>query len=349
MERNFYFQWHLTERCNLRCRHCYQNTEEYQQHITLEDFELVLDRIGTALKKWNWGGRIALTGGEPLVIKSFRALVERLDEQPWLSFFDILSNGTLIDESTAAWLASLHRLRRIQISLDGATASSHNRIRGEEAFESALRGMRNLRKHGVDISIMFTLFRSNLDQIENILELAHREEAETISIERLVPIGRGQELMEELLTPEEIQKAYLKIWNLSKKYYEMGYSLKILKFRTLWAAIDPTHAHSQKDLPGTLQLGASCSIGFDSLCIMPDLTVLPCRRLPIPIGNLREDTLFKIWYSSPLLWKIRNKDMLEGKCRNCDLKAICGGCRAVTYSLTGDILGADPQCFYDIA
>jgi radical SAM protein with 4Fe4S-binding SPASM domain len=78
---------------------------------------------------------------------------------------------------------------------------------------------------------------------------------------------------------------------------------------------------------------------------MPNGDVLPCRRLPIKIGNLFETTLYDIWYMSPFLWEIRNPEKLKGKCNHCEYIPICRGCRAVAYALQGDYLAGDPQCW----
>ncbi len=346
MERRFYFQWHLTESCNLRCKHCYQNSDGYQDTISLDDFNLVLSRISTALMKWRLPGRVAVTGGEPFLIRNLYDLLRRLDDEPWLDFFDILSNGILIDDWTAKSCRAFTHLRRIQISLDGATEEVHDAIRGNGTFRKALSALNSLRNAGVTTSIMFTLFRSNRHQVRDILELARDYGCDSISIERLVPIGRGEHLSTEILNASELMNTYLDIWQASKILHASGSNLKVLKFRPLWAALDPNHTKAQSHLPATLQLGASCSIGLDAMTIMPDLSVLPCRRLPIPIGNLRTDTIFKIWYGSELLWKIRNKYNLKGRCHGCDLVALCGGCRAVAFSRTQDVMDEDPQCFY---
>jgi len=90
--------------------------------------------------------------------------------------------------------------------------------------------------------------------------------------------------------------------------------------------------------------GGICSIGLDGLCILPDATVLPCRRLPIAIGNLKEDSLLEIWHKSDLLWQIRDKRNLKGKCKSCEFIPQCSGCRAMAYACTGDYLAEDPQC-----
>ena len=97
--------------------------------------------------------------------------------------------------------------------------------------------------------------------------------------------------------------------------------------------------------PDDPDVGALCSVGNNALTIMPDGTVYPCRRLPISIGNIMKDGLFKIWYDSEFLWNIRNPKNIQGKCKTCDLLANCRGCRAVAYFCVGDYLAEDPQCW----
>jgi molybdenum cofactor biosynthesis enzyme MoaA len=84
---DFYFQWHITDRCNLRCSHCYQN-----------DYSLktVADKINHALTVWKKEGRLAITGGEPFIRKDLFDLLHYLEQQPTIKKIGILSNGTLI-------------------------------------------------------------------------------------------------------------------------------------------------------------------------------------------------------------------------------------------------------------
>ena len=93
-------------------------------------------------------------------------------------------------------------------------------------------------------------------------------------------------------------------------------------------------------------LGAPCVIGKDGLCVMPTGDVFPCRRFPIPIGNLVETPLTQIWNESEILKKLRRKENLKGKCGSCEIKD-CWGCRSLVLSLTGDYLAEDPHCWYD--
>ena len=82
------------------------------------------------------------------------------------------------------------------------------------------------------------------------------------------------------------------------------------------------------DENGTELLGAPCIIGRDGLCIMPDGTVLPCRRFPIPVGNLLRDPL---------------QENLKGKCGRCGIED-CRGCRSLALALTSDPFAEDPHC-----
>lgn len=110
---------------------------------------------------------------------------------------------------------------------------------------------------------------------------------------------------------------------------------RILMYRPLFTLVAPDDH----------DMGALCSVGNNALTIMPDGTVYPCRRLPIPIGNILIDGLFAIWYDSEVLWKIRNPKNIQGKCRDCDLLVNCRGCRAMAYFSSGDYLAEDPQCW----
>ncbi|HXX36426.1 MAG TPA: SPASM domain-containing protein, partial [Thermodesulfobacteriota bacterium] len=92
-------------------------------------------------------------------------------------------------------------------------------------------------------------------------------------------------------------------------------------------------------------LGAPCVAGVDGLCVMPEGDIFPCRRFPISIGNLLVQPLTEIWERSDLLEKLRKKENLKGKCRNCEIDD-CRGCRSLALSLTGDYLEEDPHCYY---
>lgn len=342
---DFYFQWHITDKCNLRCTHCYQENYTDASEMPFEELKIVANKLFQTLSKWKKKGDFSITGGEPFIRKDLFSFLEYLDSSEWVSNLDILSNGTMITDKTAERLKKLAKLDRIQVSLDGASPKSHDRIRGHGAFEKAINGIRILNCHGIDVNIMFTLQRCNMKDVASLIDLAIEEGVRALTIERLVPTGSARDANDSLLSPEEIRDTFQYVSDRADSEYEKGTQLHILKYRPLWINIDPRRAKAGVNTAPDRELGAVCSIGLDGLCILPDATVLPCRRLPIPIGNLKRDSLAKIWFTSNLLWQIRDKRNLKGKCRTCEFIPRCSGCRAMAYACTGDHLAEDPQCW----
>lgn len=328
----FYFQWHLTERCNLKCLHCYQSNN-IPSEIPLKNLLVIVDKMEEALMKWGKRGTLSLTGGEPFLRRDeLHTLMRRLDSSDCVAYYDILSNGSFITESEAKALSLHSGLRRVQVSLEGASSERNDQIRGKGSFEDTLRALHNLLAEDIDVSVMMTITRQNRDQIRPMIELMKQEGVPTIALERLIPEGRGAELSDFLLRPEELHEVCDDIYHLAVN----NGSVRILMHRPLFGLVAPEDQ----------TVGALCSAGNNALTIMPDGTVYPCRRLPIPIGNVLTDGFYKIWYGSDVLWRLRNQKGLNQQCRECEFLTNCRGCRAMAYATSGDFMGEDPQCWH---
>jgi radical SAM protein with 4Fe4S-binding SPASM domain len=341
----FGFQWHITDRCNLRCTHCYQEDYSGAKELGLDSLKRIADKIITTLSKWNKRGDIAITGGEPLLKKEMFPLIHYLESADEISSVDILSNGTLINAKILAQIQHLTKLRCVQVSLEGASPESNDAIRGEGTFQKVMRAIRLLRSGGVSVNIMFTLQRRNVEDVPSLIDLAIAEGISSLTIERFVPTGSGAKIREELLPPEEIKRVFDYISERAEQEIARGGLTSISRSRPLWVMCNRNTGSLGADTSQGDTAGGICSIGLDGLCILPDATVLPCRRLPIPIGNLKNDSLLKIWHTSDLLWKIADKRNLKGKCNSCEFSTQCSGCRAMAYACTGDYLAEDPQCW----
>ena len=340
----FYFQWHITERCNLRCLHCYQEGYTSQSEFSLAQLKQIADEIDLTLEKWDMRGRIALTGGEPFLKEELIPLMGYLEQKKYILKIGILTNGTLIDEEIVNRLKNLQKLYSIQISLDGASEEINDFIRGKGAYKKAVDSFRLLHKKGIRTRLMFTVHKKNLQDVPALIDLAVREKIGALTIERFVPEGKGSQAKDWFLTKKEVHELYEYVSQRSDTEYKNGTPLTIWKCRSLWANIEPQRAKAT-DIPVQVALGSMCAIGINSLTILSDGTVLPCRRLPIPIGNIKNDSIYNIWHTSKLLWEIRDKNNLKGKCNGCDLIPWCSGCRAIAYAVMGDYLAEDPQCW----
>lgn len=243
---------------------------------------------------------------------------------------DLLTNGTLLTDNIIDKLKQYKKLRRLQLSLEGLR-ETNDKIRGINSYNSTIETIDKLKKHGLVVSIMMTVGKHNQDEVIPLAEELAKHNIDVFIIDRFIPEGQSSELTKWVLSPEEIREVYTKAY----EYFKRTLKPRFLLYRTLFCLLNPDDPH----------IGAICSVGNNALTIMPNGDVLPCRRLPIKLGNLFETTLYDIWYTSDLLWEMRNPNNLKGKCHDCEYIPICRGCRAVAYAVKGDYLAEDPQCW----
>ena len=329
----FYFQWHFMNRCNLRCAHCYQGGYCFED-LPLDKLLEIGNQIVLALRAWNMLGRISLTGGEPFLSPHLIPLIDFLEAEPHIKQFDILTNGTCITEEHIVALRQSKKLHQIQISLDGATAMVHDSVRGAGTFDKVLDTIKNLKRNGFAVSFMFTLMRQNKSHAVKMIDFADQCGVDAITVERVTPCGHSN--ISDILTAMEIKDIYE---NITERANVVRDSLTVRRARPLW--INTTSLNINPNA----KIGGFCPVGLTALAILWDGTVLPCRRLEIPIGNILTDGIFKIWYDSDVLWRIRDKSNLKGKCHDCRNIERCGGCRAIAYETTDDYMGEDVQCW----
>ncbi|MEW6487998.1 MAG: radical SAM protein [Thermodesulfobacteriota bacterium] len=339
-EQEFFVQWHLTERCNLRCLHCYQAGRSGGE-MTLAELLGVVDEVADAAAAWSaaygicFTSSFQVTGGEPLLRAELWDVLDHLRAAGFPTH--LLSNGTLIDGDAAHRLAGLG-VAGVQVSLEGPEAV-HDAVRGPESFRGALRGVAHLLSAGVHVDLNVTLSARNADRVDELVAIARAAGVPRIGFSRLVPYGRGAELAGELLPASRVREVYEHLRSLEVPGLAIGTG-------------DPLA--TQLDLDGTDGAGCTavggCAAGVSGITILPDGTLHPCRRLPIPIGNLRTDDLREVWATSPVLAALRDKGRYSGRCGACARWAACRGCRAVAYAVTlargcGNYLADDPQCF----
>ena len=332
----FTIQWHLTERCNLRCVHCYQDELFSKKELTFDQSKKIIDSILKALKIWKRKGRINFTGGEPLFKKKllFQLINYVKKKDPQISI-GLLTNGTFLTDSVVKKLKKAG-VSFVQVSLDGATEKGNDLIRGKGSFKKAVEGIKRLVRANFTSAIMFTLHKKNVHEIPGIVDLALNLGVTRMGVERIVPTGRGKNLRKEMLIPEELHQVFLYLAKRRLEIRKKRLKLDIWTYRPLWYLL-------RKEVKDS-QIGGGCSAGLNGLTIMPNGDVMPCRRLNLIIGNLLKDNLFEIWYSSPILWDLRDRTKIR-KCGKCPNLHNCSGCRAVAYAVTGDYLEKDPQCW----
>jgi len=336
--RRLLLQWHITERCNLRCSHCYQ--ESYSgKELGLEDLLELMAQFKDLLKFWRHaencqriGGHITVTGGEPFVRQDFLALLEVFSANSKHFSFAILTNGSSIDSAMARELRKLGP-RFVQVSIEGAQAT-HDKIRGEGNFEQTVSALKHLVRERIRTFISFTAHRGNFHEFAEVARLGRRLRVSSVWADRLIPWGTGSAMKELVLTPDETQE-FFEIMKRARK--------KATLFRN-----GRTEVAMHRALQFLVGGGQPyhCTAGDTLITIQPNGDLYPCRRMPIRVGNLMETNLFELYYNSELFRALRNRDLIGDGCRNCFYSALCrGGLKCLSYALTGDPFQTDPGCW----
>ncbi|KAB2821319.1 MAG: SPASM domain-containing protein [Candidatus Dadabacteria bacterium] len=248
----------------------------------------------------------------------------------------ILSNGISIDAEKAKRLSKAG-VKGVQVSIEGPE-EVHEAVRGRGSFRASLKGVRHLLEAGMPVTLNTTLSDLNANRFMELVELAGAEGVQKLGFSRLVPSGRGRQLLDRMLSPEKVQELYGMISSVRTD------GLRIVSGDPVYSMVGAVF-----DSTGDTPVGG-CAAGLSGLTIMPDGTVTPCRRLPVPIGNVRKDSLREIWAASEVLNALRDRSRYKGKCGSCRRWDACRGCRAIAYAHSqacgeGDFLAEDPQCF----
>jgi radical SAM protein with 4Fe4S-binding SPASM domain len=322
-------QWHLSDRCNLRCTHCYQSSFQGEER-GLEDWRgLLSDYLGFLHTQHIAHGHINVTGGEPLALREFPAFMEMLASANERVSCGILSNGTLIDRAMARQLRRWNT-HHVQVSIEG-TRATHERIRGSGSFDAAVAGVQALVAEGVACVISFTAQRSNWREFPAVAQLGRDLGVTRVWSDRLIPTGQAD--LAEVLTPAETQ-AYFRSMRAAQQARPM-----------FWGKRSPVAMHRALQFMESDERAYRCTAGDSLITVMPDGTLYPCRRLPIPAGNVYQTPL-AILYQSPLFKRLRDPAWVSSGCEHCTYQSICrGGLRCLAHAMTGDLQRADPGCW----
>ncbi|MEE9191232.1 MAG: heme b synthase [Candidatus Aerophobetes bacterium] len=335
----------VTRRCNLACLHCRASAESNPSpdELTGEEWMRVIDQIaslGTPI--------LILTGGEPILRKDIYEIAEHAASKGLRVVLS--SNGVNINRESTRKMKNAG-IKRLAISLDGATPKTHDHFRGVKgAFKEAVKGIKEAKEADLDFQINTTITRLNLEEVPKILDLAARLGAVAYHPFLLVPVGRGSQLRSQEISAEEYEEV---LWWFAETKEKMSLPIKVTcaphYYRVLHqrgekggkALSTQTHgldAFTRGCLGGT----AFCFVSFTG-------DVQPCGYLELKCGNVRKKNFSDIWKNSQGFNDLRNIGKYQGKCGRCEFKRICGGCRARAYSVSGSYLAEEPYCVYEPA
>ena len=325
--------WMTTNRCNLKCKHCYQNAGGSREgELSTTQARSLIDGIARA------GFRIMIfSGGEALMRPDILELVSYAASKGLRPVFG--TNGTLLTKEMVKGLKESGAMA-MGISLDSLSPRLHNDFRGDEtAFERTLEGIDNCRSLGLPFQLHTTVMDWNQGEILDLIDFAVEKGAIASYLFFLIPVGRGAMIEESALEVQAYEELLRKIM---RKQKEIPIPIKPT------CAPQFTRVARQLGVPLDKRFSRGCLAGLTYCVVSPVGMVRPCAYMTEEAGNIREQPFDQIWRESPLFARLRTKDY-GGKCGGCDHQDICGGCRArAAYYHEGDFMAEDSYCAYQI-
>jgi len=336
----------ITDRCNLRCKYCYfyNSPADVKTDLPLEEWLRFFEELNRCAVT-----EVTLAGGEPFIREDLKDILEGVIRNRMR--FSILSNGTLITEDMARFLASTPRCNYVQVSLDGSGPETHDSFRGPGSFDRAVAGLRLLQKHGVRVAVRVTIHRRNVRDLEAIARLLLEDLGlDSFGTNSAGHMGLCQKNTDQVeITAPERELAMKTLIKLNKKYRgRINATAGPLAEGRMWTRMEQARRKGLASLPeGGWLTGCGCT--FNKISIRTDGAIVPCNMLShIVLGRINRDRLEDIWQNHPELWKIRERRFIPLSrfefCRGCEYLYYCtGNCPALSYSLLGEVDHPSPD------
>ncbi len=362
--------WNVTHACNLRCLHCYENAgARTSDELTTDEALQVIDTLvdsGVLI--------LAFSGGEPTIRPDILQLVEHSSDRGM--FTAMATNAVLFSSRKKVQEFKNAGLKFVQISLDGLNQETHDHFRGVlGVFNKTVQGIKNCVAEELFVEVATTVTRLNQQEMPGMIDFVHDLGANWFMLYNFVPTGRGTEIIESDLTPDERETILHLCWNKMKSS-----GMEVLSTAPQFARVAqqieakpivldtsgrvasdyqnggdactvPTHFYNPKlsgDLKRLADFIGGCGCGRFYMALEPNGDMYPCVFFPhdeaMRVGNILKDNFEMIWRRSKLFRELRDKDNLKQNCGSCQYRYTCGGCRARAYNYFGDVLAPDPGC-----
>ena len=319
----FSLQWHITNACELHCRHCYDRSQP--SPLPLAEALGVLDELYEFCRRRFVQGHVSFTGGNPFLYPHFEQLYRAGAERGFL--LSILGNP--VGRERLEPLLEIQKPQFFQVSLEGLP-EYNDKMRGEGHYQRVMEFLPLLRRLGVYATVMLTLTRDNIGQVLPLAERLRERGADSFTFNRLSRVGEGT----DLALPEK--KSYL---DFLVRYVQAASHNPILHYKDNLLNV-LAYKNGEALFGGCTGFG--CGAAFNFLVLLPDGQVHACRKFPSPLGDIRGKSLSHI-YDSPLARKYRDGCRA---CKDCPIRYACGSCLAMAHSFGLDVFARkDPHCF----
>ena len=330
-------QWHITNRCNKRCSHCYQvdyNGKEFTINTLKEVVSQFLELLNeyNKINNLNTKGQINITGGEPFIREDIWELLDLFKEYKKYFDFGVLTNGSFLNKDIVKRLKS-YNPRIVQVSLDGSK-ETHDKIRGKNSYNEVIKALKLLKKYKIYSLVSFTANDKNYKEFSKVVKVARKYKASKVWTDRMVPIGAGNTGEVKTLNKDQVVEYINIIRKEQNNLLNIFFKTKISGERSLQFLNGVSSSYK-------------CNAGDGLITLLENGDVMPCRRLPIIAENINNSSLKEIYFNSKIFKDLRSIKEAPKGCSKCDFNKICnGGAKCIAYGVYGDYRNGDYGCIH---
>ena len=344
--------WNITNRCNLRCRHCYQDSlhDALADELTLAEKLDLVDQMAE-----EYIAMVAFAGGEPTICPDLLPVARRCHEHG--IHMSVATHGGTMTQRLAAELADAG-VRYVEISLDSVHPDRHDAFRGQPGmWHRTVRGMRRVvEQENLRLGIAMCVHQGNVDEVDDMVQFAIDIGASCIAHFNFIPVGRGLEMVDSDITPKQRQRLLERL-NEVMQSGRLGVLSTAPQLGRVCLAGSPadgrqacSHAGSGSGAKARVvakYLGG-CGAGRTYVCVEPNGNITPCVYMPHRVlGNIRHRRFMDIFRHNEFCDLLCDRDRLTHHCEVCRFKNYCGGCRARADAYFGAVNAGDPGCIFN--
>lgn len=337
----FAFQWHITDECDQRCKHCYIFNDENQEHLITTDFNDLEYIFNNCIDMCNIIDRkpfFYVTGGDPLLHPDFWKLLELFKKNNVK--FGIMGNPFHLTSEVCNKLKHYGCIA-YQMSLDGLE-KTHDYFRKPGSYEETLNKIKLLKNANINTNIMTTVSKINMKEITDLIDVVVENGVDTYSFARYCPkkYDKSSHMM-----PNEYRSLLNECWNKFRQYENSSTYFDLKDHLWTLFLYEKELFKIDSDLDENV-IYEGCNCGNSHITILPNGDVYACRRMESIIGNIYDENIISL-FTSKKMDEYKQYGNFE-KCSKCELLRFCRGCPAVSYGYNQNMYSPDPQCWKEI-
>ncbi len=337
VKKTFGLQWHLTNKCDQRCQHCYiwqkHEKEGFKATPTISQAEKIIVDFLHFCEQMSVIPHFSITGGDPLLYADVWKLLAVLKKHE--IGFTILGNPFHLTPDNLQLLKNFG-CANYQMSLDGLK-ETHDKMRKSGSFKATMEAIPLLHQYGIRSMIMTTVSLLNYQEVADVVKLCVDNEVGNFAFARYCPT-RGD--IEYGMSPKLYRQFLSEMWTVYSRFIDgkTKFSLKDHLWTPFLYEEGLYELCEEKNI-----IFDGCNCGISHMTLLPNGTVYACRRFDSLVGDVNTQS-FKDIFLSPEMEKYRQVENLSG-CKDCNLLQYCRGCHAVSAGTTGSFFDKDPQCW----